>query len=149
MPVAMCGTAGRASPEPVGPADGRLRENKPLGGTMHKTVSGEPYRITDSPWFWGLLFALVGLVGMGLIAPKYAVRQRQIESRYLGRQQAAEERARRQAGLPAIDLADSASSREEVAPRQIVPLWTLATGAALAALACGTMLLKEWQHAQR
>ena len=86
---------------------------------------------------------------MVLIAPKYAVRQRQIESRYLGRQQAAQERARRQAGLPEIDLADSAAPREEVAPRQIVPLWTLAAGAALAALGCGTMLLKEWQHAQQ
>ena len=116
---------------------------------MHTPAPFQPYRINDSPWFWGLLFALVGLVGIGLIAPKYAVRQRQIESRYLGRQQAAEERARRQAGLPARDLADSAAPRDEVAPRPIVPLWTLASGAALAALACGTMLMRELQHARR
>ena len=95
----------------------------------------EPYRLTDSPWFWAFLFALVSLAGIGLIAPKFDVRQRQIEGRFLGRQQAAEERARRVAGLPPIDLA--------VAPGRIVPLWTLATLAALAAGGSGWMLRRE------
>ncbi len=102
------------------------------------------YRLTDSAWFWALLFSLVSLAGIGLIAPKFDVRQRQIEGRFLGRQQAAEERARRAAGLPPVDLAEQAQDREAVAPRRIVPLWTLATLAALAAGGSAVMLRREW-----
>jgi hypothetical protein len=109
----------------------------------------EPFRVTDSPWFWGLVFGLMSLVGMGLIAPKFALRQRQIEGRFLGREQAAIERARRAAGLPAVDLADEARDREVVAPRRIVPLWTLATAAGIATMASAEMLRREWLAATR
>jgi hypothetical protein len=109
----------------------------------------EPYRPTDSPWFWAFLFSLMALVGIGLIAPKFDVRQRQIESRYLGRQKAAEERARRSAGLPATDLAAEALDREAVAPRRIVPLWTLASAAAIAATGSAVMLRREWVSHRR
>jgi hypothetical protein len=102
-----------------------------------------PFRPTDSPWFWGLLFSVMGLVGMALIAPKYDIRQRQIEGRFLGRQNAAIERSRRAAGLEPVDLADSAEDRDEVAPRRIVPLWTLATLAAIAGTASGVMFARE------
>ncbi|NDC63658.1 MAG: hypothetical protein EBZ59_06655 [Planctomycetia bacterium] len=103
----------------------------------------EPRRLTDSPWFWGLLFSLTALAGLGLIAPKFDRRQRQIEGRFLGRQQAAIERARRAEGLPPIDLAAEARDRDTVAPRRIVPLWTLATAAAAAAIGSGIMLARE------
>ena len=103
----------------------------------------DPYRITDSPWFWAFSFALVSLVGIGLIAPKFDVRQRQIEGRFLGRQKAAEERARRAAGLPPVDLAKEAVDREAAAPKRIVPLWTLATLAAAAAAGSANMLRRE------
>ena len=91
------------------------------------------YRLTDSPWFWGLVFSLMALVGIGLISPKFDRRQRQVEGRFLGRQQSAIERERRAAGLPPVDLADEAQDREMVAPRRIVPLWTLAVAAGAAA----------------
>jgi hypothetical protein len=103
----------------------------------------EPYRVTDSPWFWALLFSLMALVGLGLISPKFDIRQRQIEGRFLGRQQAAEERARRAAGLPPVDLAEQAQERDAVAPKRIVPLWTLATLAAVAAGGSALMLRRE------
>jgi len=102
-----------------------------------------PFRPTDSPWFWGCAFGLMALVGMALIAPKFAVRQRQIEGRFLGRQQAAIERARRAEGLAPVDLAAEAQDRDAVAPRRIVPLWTLGTAAAAAAIASGIMLARE------
>jgi len=103
----------------------------------------EPYRITDSPWLWALLFSLMSLVGIGLIAPKFDVRQRQIEGRFLGRQQSAIERSRRSAGLPPIDLATEAQDREAVAPHRIVPLWTLVTVASLSVIGSGIMLARE------
>jgi hypothetical protein len=65
---------------------------------------GRP-RITDSGWFWATVFSAMSLAGIGLIAGKFEVRQRQVEGRFLGRQKAAEERVRRSAGLPPVDLA--------------------------------------------
>jgi hypothetical protein len=102
-----------------------------------------PHGLADSPWFWGLLFSLMALAGIGLIAPKFDIRQRQVEGRFLGRQAAADERARRAAGFEPVDLADSARDRDEAQPGRIVPLWTLALGAAAAAAACGSMLWRE------
>ena len=104
------------------------------------------YRLTDSPWFWGLMFSLMGLVGIGLIAPKFDKRQRQVEGRFLGRQQSAIERERRAAGLPPVDLAEAAQDREMVAPRRIVPLWTLAVAAGAAAAGSAMMLRREIRH---
>jgi hypothetical protein len=108
-----------------------------------------PFRPADSPWFWGLLFSLMALIGLGLIGPKFDVRQRQIEGRFLGRRQAAIERWRRQAGLPEVDLADEAVDRSVAAPDRIVPLWTLAAAATTAAIGSGIMLRQEWRNASR
>jgi hypothetical protein len=108
-----------------------------------------PFRATDSPWFWGCLFSVMALVGMALIAPKYDVRQRQIEGRFLGRQQAHIERSRRAAGLEPVDLAETAEDRDAVAPERIVPLWTLATLAVLAATGSAVMLAREAFRASR
>lgn len=103
-----------------------------------------PFRVVDSPWFWALAFSLMALVGIGLIARKFDARQRQIEGRFLGRQQAAIERSRRAAGLPPVDLAEEARDRAIAQPGRIVPLWTLATAAGLAAIGSGVMLRREW-----
>ncbi len=108
-------------------------------------TSQPPFRLVDSPWFWGLAFSLMALVGIGLIARKFDVRQRQIEGRFLGRQQAATERSRRAAGLPPVDLAEESRDRELAQPSRIVPLWTLATAAGLAAIGSGIMLSREWR----
>jgi hypothetical protein len=110
---------------------------------MADPAASDSTRLPDSPWFWGLLFSLMALAGIGLIAPKFDVRQRQVEGRFLGRQAAADERTRRSAGLEPVDLADSARDREQAQPGRIVPLWTLAVGAAAAAAACGAMLWRE------
>ena len=106
--------------------------------------SPQSFRAVDSPWFWALAFSLMALVGIGLISRKFDVRQRQVEGRFLGRQQAAIERSRRAAGLPPIDLSEEARDREVAQPKRIVPLWTLATAAGLAAVGSGVMLYREW-----
>ena len=103
----------------------------------------EPLRITDSGWFWATAFSLMALVGIGLIGPKFDVRQRQIEGRFLGRQQAAIERSRRAAGLPPVDLAEQARDRAAAQPGRIVPLWTLAAAASLAVVGSAAMLWRE------
>jgi hypothetical protein len=99
--------------------------------------------VTDSGWFWAGLFSLMALAGLAAIREKFDVRQRQVEGRFLGRQQAATERQRRAAGLPEIDLAESARERGEVAPARIVPLWTLVALAATACIVSFMMLARE------
>lgn len=105
--------------------------------------SPAPGRLTDSPWFWSLLFSVMSLVGIGLIGPKYARRQAQIEGRYLGRERAAVERQRRAAGLEPVDLADTAADAAAAPPERIVPTWTLVTLAGLAAAGSAVMLARE------
>jgi hypothetical protein len=99
--------------------------------------------LTDSGWFWALMFSLMALVALGVIGPKWDWRQRQLEGRYLGREQAAAERQRRAEGLAPVDLAETAAERETVAPGRIVPAWTLATLAAAAAVGSAAMLWRE------
>jgi len=79
--------------------------------------------LTDSPWFWGMVFSAMGVVLLLAISPKYAQRQGRIELQYQGRQ----EIARRQ-------VEGSAATREpgaegNAAPpgpgELIVPLWPL------------------------
>lgn len=103
----------------------------------------ETPRLTDSPWFWGLLFSLMGLVALAIISPKYDRRQGQIEGRYLGRGQLAAERARRAAGLDATSLADDAVAMDEAPRSRLIPLWPIAAAAATSAAACGWMLRRE------
>ncbi len=99
--------------------------------------------MTDSPWFWGLLFSVMALVSLALIAPKYDRRQGQIEGRYLGRGQLAAERARRAAGLEPTSLAADAVAMAEAPRSRLIPLWPIAIAAAGAAAACGWMLQRE------
>ena len=99
--------------------------------------------LTDSGWFWALLFSLMSLAAIALIGPKWDWRQRQLEGRYLGREQAAAERQRRAEGLAPVDLAETAADREAVAPGRIVPAWTLVTLAATAATGSAIMLWRE------
>jgi hypothetical protein len=101
--------------------------------------------LTDSGWFWAALFSLMAILGLALIGPKWDWRQRQLEGRFLGRQEAALERERRAAGLTPVDLADTAIDREVAAPERIVPQWTLlALALAGLAVSCG-MLWRERQ----
>jgi hypothetical protein len=81
--------------------------------------------ITDSPWFWALVFSAAGLVCVLVIMPQYEKRQRRLEMQYMAR----EEILRRQAeGEPA---AREAGQEGEAAPpavgELIIPIWPLAS----------------------
>jgi hypothetical protein len=103
----------------------------------------KPPPLTDSGWFWALMFSLMSLAAIALIGPKWDWRQRQLEGRYLGREQTAAERRRRAEGLAPVDLAETVADRDAVAPGRIVPAWTLVTLAAAAAAGSAVMLWRE------
>ncbi|MFM7207783.1 MAG: hypothetical protein ACKO4T_14065 [Planctomycetaceae bacterium] len=105
--------------------------------------------LTDSGWFWAGVFSTAALLALVAIAPKFDVRQRQVESRFLGRRQAAIERQRRAAGLPETDLAEDARDRSEVAPGRIVPLWTLILLAGTATGGSWLMLARDRRRDDR
>jgi hypothetical protein len=47
--------------------------------------------VTDSPWFWLLLFSLMGIVALAAIHDKYGKRQAGIERQYQARERTAEQ----------------------------------------------------------
>ena len=117
------------------------RRPDPAAGAGDRGAKQPP--LTDSGWFWAVMFSSMSLVAIGLIGPTWDWRQRQLEGRYLGREQAAAERRRRAEGLEPVDLAESAAAREAVASGRIVPAWTLTAFAAAAAAASSLMLWRE------
>jgi hypothetical protein len=54
----------------------------------HRQPQGRA-RLTDSPWFWLLVFANAALVGVAIIGPKYNQRQGAVERRYEARREVA------------------------------------------------------------
>ena len=85
----------------------------------------------------------MSFVALVAIAPKFDVRQRQVEGRFMGREQSARERERRAAGLEPVDLAEAARPPADVLPPRIVPLWTLAAASAAGAAASAWLLWRE------
>lgn len=49
-------------------------------------------RLMDSPWYWVHLFCVASLVGLVLVAPKFAQRQSMVERKFQGRQRASLQR---------------------------------------------------------
>lgn len=43
--------------------------------------------LTDSPWFWGYIFATAALIALAVASPKYHPRQTQLERQFLARQE--------------------------------------------------------------
>jgi hypothetical protein len=88
-------------------------------------------RLTDSPWFWLLVFANAALLGVAIIGPKYNVRQGAVERRFEARREV----ARRALAQPANETAPGDTAASESAPDEdaaldssahIVPLLPLA-----------------------
>jgi hypothetical protein len=79
--------------------------------------------ITDSPWFWLLLFSAAAIGGLLAIAPKYAIRQAGVEQKSAAREEVAR---RRQSADLEEHISDNAVEPPTQRPALQVPLWTLA-----------------------
>src|SRR5262245_23050233 len=80
--------------------------------------------ITDSPWFWVMLFSAMGLVALAVTAPKYASRQGRLELQYQAHQEA--ERRRVEGEDRAREPGQEGSSPPPARGELIIPLWPLA-----------------------
>jgi hypothetical protein len=100
--------------------------------------------ITDSPWFWVMMFSLMALGALVAIGGKYGQRQSAIERQYQARERVAEQQA---AGnnLTGIErsVAEDPARREFASPGStLVPLWPLAVLLVFVALLAVVMLLR-------
>jgi hypothetical protein len=99
--------------------------------------------ITDSAWFWVLIFCLMGLVALFAMHGKYSRRQANIERNYQARERVAEQVAtENNSGEP--DRMDHLEVRRAFATpdENLVPLWPLAVLLGLATVVASAMLYR-------
>jgi len=99
--------------------------------------------ITDSAWFWVLVFALMALVALFAMSGKYGRRQANIERNYQARTRVAEQVAtENNSGDP--DRMDHLEVRRDFSTpdENLVPLWPLAVLLGLAAVVASAMLYR-------
>jgi hypothetical protein len=88
--------------------------------------------ITDSPWFWVLLFSLMGIVALVAISGQYGKRQARLEKQYQARERVVENA-----------VADP-NRREYSSPQAtLIPIWPLAAGLGAVVVFAAVMLSRE------
>jgi hypothetical protein len=101
--------------------------------------------VTESPWFWVLIFSLMALLALVAIGGKYGRRQANIEVEYQARERIDERTANAQGNNSADD-----SRTDELADRRafaspgntLVPIWPLAAILLVVALFATFMLVR-------
>ena len=97
--------------------------------------------LTDSPWFWVLAFALVGLLALAVMSPKYGRRQANIERQYQARERVAE-RITVENNPDATQRIDNLEARQPyvTTTEKLIPIWPLAALLALVSMVAAVML---------
>jgi hypothetical protein len=95
--------------------------------------------VTDSPWFWVLMFSVTGLIALAAISGQYGKRQARLERQYQARER-----------IRSDELGDDAvgdpARREYSSPRQtLIPIWPLAVVLGGVAALAAVMLRREQQ----
>ena len=100
--------------------------------------------VTDSPWFWVLLFALVGLLALVAMSPKYGRRQANIERQYQARERVAE-KITAENNPAATERMDDVEARPYVVTtsEKLIPIWPLSVLLALVSLVAAVMLVRS------
>jgi len=88
--------------------------------------------ISDSPWFWVLLFSVVALIALGAISGQYGKRQARIERQY---------QARERIGDNAVN--DPTRPEYATPDNTLVPIWPLGVLLVAAAIGAAVMLQRE------
>jgi hypothetical protein len=105
--------------------------------------ASDPPSLTDSPWFWVVIFSLMALGALAAIGGKYGRRQAVIERQYQVRTRVAEQQASANRSAADTRTNKQTPSRDFAAPGDtLIPLWPLAIVLVLVALFAGGMLVR-------
>jgi hypothetical protein len=97
--------------------------------------------MTDSPWFWVLIFSLMALGALTAIGGKYGRRQTVIERQYQARDRVSDVGAGENSQAIATRNDHQANRREFASPEnQLVPLWPLTILLLMVAVLAAAML---------
>jgi hypothetical protein len=107
-------------------------------------VKDDKTPITDSPWLWVLAFALVGLLALAVMSPKYGRRQANIERQYQARERVAE-RITAENNPDATQRIDNLEARQPyvTTSEKLIPIWPLAVLLALVSIVAALMLWRS------
>ena len=106
-------------------------------------VAPERPPITDSPWFWVLLFSGMALAALLAIGPKYGGRQARLERQYQARERIVAERAEENSQARAERTNEEPERREfAAADETLIPLWPLAVILSVAVILAAIMLFR-------
>jgi hypothetical protein len=102
----------------------------------------ESSSITDSPWFWVMMFSLMALGALAAIGGKYGRRQAAIERQYQARTRVAEQ-ASENNSTDDTRTNEQAITRDFASPGDpLIPIWPLAVLLILIALFAAIMLVR-------
>lgn len=88
--------------------------------------------LTDSPWFWVLLFSVVGLVLLAMFSGQIGKRQARLERQYQARERVMEQ------------AVDDPTRREYASPdNTLIAIWPLAVLLVAAAVGSATMVWRD------
>jgi hypothetical protein len=91
--------------------------------------------ITDSPWFWVLMFSVMGFGALAAISGKYGQRQAGIERQYQARERVAEAGPQGAAQIAPRPYATPGNT--------LIPLWPLAVVLGAGAIVATAMLVRN------
>ena len=98
--------------------------------------------LTDSPWFWVLMFSGMALAAVVAIGPKYGGRQARLERQYQVRERMAVERPDGNTQVQ-VDRINNEAERRDLASAEntLVPLWPLVLVLSIVVLFAAIMLV--------
>jgi hypothetical protein len=115
-----------------------------------------PPAVTDSAWFWVLVYSSVPLLGLALLSQKYGERQSRLERQYQGHLVAAEKKIQKlAAGGTAPAAAEQSAGSQSSAPsysssdETIIPLTPLVLIFAAITFFAAVMLSREQLRLRR
>jgi hypothetical protein len=107
---------------------------------MHSQVHSP---LSDSPWYWVLVFSLMALAALVAMSGKYGRRQANIERQYQARQRIAEKHTAENNSQAAERIDDSEARRSFATPgNNLITLWPLAILLSLVAIVATAMLFR-------
>lgn len=101
-------------------------------------MSSDQPPLTDSPWFWVLLFAAVGLLALATIHGQYGKRQAHLERQYQARERIAEHA-----------VGDSSRREYSTPAHTLIPVWPLAAVLIVVIVVAAVMLGREVRRRRR